>query len=627
MIVLLCAGVHAEDSDVQKRHAFSTRSYRLTQMDLQAGQLHQEVITFGLITIPEVLNLPQPTASADEVRNFIKRSHELLKRFFVESGVRLPPGSLACYDPASFTLAVRTTAETHEMLESLTGVLMDRVPKHLTWMLEIVEAPASVVQESLKEAVGKFDHTEALQKLTAAGKIAVTMRGETKGGVPTTSRQGLRVESASRVPTKLDDASQTERFIGTEFEIDPVLSEAGQMIDFNLRLSHRQASVVPSMKADTGILLADLKSSLMMRSGGTRLLGVWSLDGISESSRAGNMQAAFLRAQIVHLLPSPQPRLEQLLIQHGEVLEPASKQQASASDDQMPAGMIEKRFRVPQDFIQMSSGDNKRVSAKGIPDDPFAANASPTADASPQSHSSRVRVISVEDYFRDQGILFPKGSFARFIRHTREIVVRNLPENVDLVEAFTDSILCCRFPNAVQTTVHILEADAVLLRRLERESALLADHTAFWKALEDEIAKRKARVVRASWIETKGGAQAMFITGIEQAGNRQPEPGQDEEKKKTIASTFSDPGMIGLRLEVDPVLNENGRVDLNIQIENDQLTAGQPAASHEAFCKISTTLQAGVPRLLSLYQPASVPGQTAEVLHAVFIRSDVVRVD
>ena len=85
--------------------------------------------------------------------------------------------------------------------------------------------------------------------------------------------------------------------------------------------------------------------------------------------------------------------------------------------------------------------------------------------------------------------------------------------------------------------------------------------------------------------------------------------------------------MIGLRVEVDPMLGEGGQVDMNIQMENDQITPGQPAASHEAFCKISTTLQSGVPRLLSLYQPASVPGQTAEVLHAVFIRSDVVRVD
>ncbi len=338
------------------------------------------------------------------------------------------------------------------------------------------------------------------------------------------------------------------------------------------------------------------------------------------------MQAAFLRAQIVYLLPSPQPRLEQILIQHGEALEPVDKQQASASADQMPAGMIEKRFRVPRDFLPWFGNQKKGVSSTGVSDDPFAANASPPDDVSPQSLSSRIRVISAEDGFREQGIPFPKGSSATFIRNTREIVVRNLPENVELVEAFTDSILCCRFPNAVQTTVHIIEADAVLLRRLERESALLADHSAIWKALDDEIAKGKARMVRASWIETKGGAQAMFIT-IEQAGNRQREPGQNEEKKKTIASNFSDSGTIGLRVEVDPVLGEGGQVDMNIQFENDQLTPGQPAASQEAFCKISTTLQSGVPRLLSLYQPTSVPGQTAEVLHAVFIRSDVVRVD
>ncbi|MEQ1749413.1 MAG: hypothetical protein ABL974_08325 [Prosthecobacter sp.] len=283
--------------------------------------------------------------------------------------------------------------------------------------------------------------------------------------------------------------------------------------------------------------------------------------------------------------------------------------------------MIEKRFRVPQDFLQMSAPQKKGSNTSGIPDDPFAAN------ASVQSHSLRVRVMSAEDCLRDKGIPFPKGSFARLIRCTGEIVVRNLPQNIDLVEAFTSSTLGCRFPKAIQTTVHLIEADAVLLRRLERESALLADHAAVWKALEDEITKGKARVVRASWIETKPGAQATFTNGIEQAGNRQREQGQDKEKQKTIASTFSDPGMIGLRVEVDPVLNEGGRVDMNIQMENYQLTPGQPAASHEAFYKISTTLQAGVPRLLSIYQPASVPGQTAEVLHAVFIRSDVVRVD
>ncbi len=316
-----------------------------------------------------------------------------------------------------------------------------------------------------------------------------------------------------------------------------------------------------------------------------------------------------------------------MLIQNGEALEPVSKQQASASDDRVPAGMIEKRFRVPRDFMPWFGNQKKEESTHGVPNDPFAADASRPADVSPQSHSSRVRIISAEDGFRDQGIPFPKGSSATFIRRTGELVVRNLPQNVELVQAFTDSIIICRFPTAIQTTVHIIEADAVLMRRLERESALLADHTAFWKALEDGIAKGKARVVRASWIETKPGTQAMFITGIERTGNRQRELGQDKERQKTAASTFSDPGMIGLRVEVDPMLGEGGQVDMNIQMENDQITPGQPAASHEAFCKISTALQAGVPRLLSLHQPASVPGQTTEVLHAVFIRSDVVRVD
>ena len=60
--------------------------------------------------------MPPVNASNGEIEIFLKRSHDVIKDYLIQQGVTLPPGSLASYDPASSTLALRAMAVVHDLV-------------------------------------------------------------------------------------------------------------------------------------------------------------------------------------------------------------------------------------------------------------------------------------------------------------------------------------------------------------------------------------------------------------------------------------------------------------------------------------------------------------------------------
>lgn len=90
-------------------------------------------------------------------------------------------------------------------------------------------------------------------------------------------------------------------------------------------------------------------------------------------------------------------------------------------------------YKVPPDFLSMGGSDAAAPAPASA--DPFAANAGGGAAA-----SGLIQRKSALDILKAQGIPFPEGASAVFNQVTSQLIVKNTQPNLDLVEAFVDSI-------------------------------------------------------------------------------------------------------------------------------------------------------------------------------------------
>lgn len=92
-------------------------------------------------------------------------------------------------------------------------------------------------------------------------------------------------------------------------------------------------------------------------------------------------------------------------------------------------------YKVPPDFESMSSGGGD-ASAPAPPADPFAPGGGAATTA-----TGLTKRQSALEILKGQGILFPEGATAVFNKVTSQLIVKNTQPNLDLVEAFVDSII------------------------------------------------------------------------------------------------------------------------------------------------------------------------------------------
>ena len=93
-------------------------------------------------------------------------------------------------------------------------------------------------------------------------------------------------------------------------------------------------------------------------------------------------------------------------------------------------------YRVPPDFLTIGGGDaGGGGAAPAAAADPFAAQ--PAGGGA----SGLIARKNAKQILEAQGITFPEGSSASFNPATSQLVVRNTQPNMDLVEAFVDTII------------------------------------------------------------------------------------------------------------------------------------------------------------------------------------------
>lgn len=95
-------------------------------------------------------------------------------------------------------------------------------------------------------------------------------------------------------------------------------------------------------------------------------------------------------------------------------------------------------YRVPPDFLSIGGGDaGGGGGAAAAPADPFAAQPGGAAAGG----SALIKRQSALDILKGQGIVFPEGASAVFNPVSSQLIVKNTQPNLDLVEAFVQSII------------------------------------------------------------------------------------------------------------------------------------------------------------------------------------------
>ena len=542
--------------------------------------------------------------------------------------------------------------------------------KYITWTIEIVEAPDSYARASIHEASTISNHHAILESLRAKGKSVVTMQGEAKSGQCISAFHGIK--SNDPVEYSIDDKRRSgfklePQTWGTLFELEPTLAANNRIVDVNFALTHCHKPGVarrePIAEDSTEKIevqwidhpIAMMKSAISMLDGTTQLLGAWALEGETDPARIGLVRAAFLRTHVIKLLPLEEPRVEQILRDNGERFSLTPEVVQRLADPILPNGMETRRFRVPPDFLSLG--------ADPLPlTDPFLASAAARDRLSNQR-------MNVDEILRSQGISFPSGSSAHLHRATSELVVRNTPENLELISAFVD-LGCDDRPKNIALSMHIVQGSAEFVRKLERETMRLPDHSVAWKSIEESVNQGTVKFIRSATLTTKSGqaastesvTQYIVSAGFRQSGNdsiaENSKPEKDASTPGPMAkasvssntdtgrwSTNAEPQPVGLRFEIEPTLGADGwLLDLNLAVNYDfappiQRVTSDPvpegtrrlAAPSTEFRKfetnIFTTLRTGSTRMISVWKPSGTPELDGDVLQALFIRAYIVPVE
>ncbi|CAN5706961.1 hypothetical protein BH11VER1_BH11VER1_12690 [soil metagenome] len=633
-------------ADVADPNAWSVRTYRLPsdQMERDYTSLDK-----GLPPSPAP-NMPAKDASENEVITFLKSSSAFVSKLLTDHGLEIPQGTLFAYDRDSMTLAVRTNARIHRGLAmNEADSLNHYFPQYVAFDLRLLEADAEVIRTAVKQAPLQSDHSAilaGLELLVDQGKAKQleSMRLETRSG----QRADMKRAAIWKQPVEFtidekDNAAvvQETMDVGTKLEIDPVIGPDGQTLDLNLAMTYHYAS--PTLRWEPANLSgprlielqvedthsASLASAITMMDDSTILLGVWALEAVPGAEAPKKLQAAFLRACVVPVLPEFDSRVEQLLKAFGEKIEPtpsgAALKEVEASE--IPPGMMIRTYHVPPDFLS-------------------------TGDAAEPAQDSR-RLLAI-DILRNQGIDFPEHSSAVFVFATSELVVRNTPENLKEVEAFVDSIRN-KAPQILSITLQMVQGNAAYMRKMESDSLPKADHTAAWEAMEAEFVRGNAKLLGTSWMLARSGQKTRVSSGDNRITSTKLKSAGDADDRNAKTPIQGAPlkmsgalesNQIGTVFEVDPVIGPDGvLVDLNYTLSYDYALPGvhhEPAPEagrtlkidapstsfHKVILSSAMTLNDGSTRLVGIWKPKTLgEGQEKDVLQAAFIRVNLIGVE
>ncbi|MBN8419528.1 MAG: hypothetical protein J0L73_11470 [Verrucomicrobia bacterium] len=289
-------------------------------------------------------------------------------------------------------------------------------------------------------------------------------------------------------------------------------------------------------------------------------------------------------------------------------------------------------FHIPPDFL----------SCDIPPDDaPPAAAADPFSDARPAAPEPLPPLKTARQILEAVGIPFPEGASATFSPVTSLLSVTNTLPNLDLVAAYILSITQ-QSPATITCTLTVIEGPGDLIRQASAASSRTTSAAPEFSRLLNLVKNPGSNVliVGDAFLETKSGTRATT-----QAVCDHSYASDLTMDAKSRASITHDTRQIGLVLEWEPTLGaDRTTIESSISIQlhpappaSRQVSITEPASGGTAefpSTDIATahfttgfTSTPGSTKFLGITKPVGTSKQSADILWAVFVTTNVRHVE
>lgn len=578
------------------------------------------------------------------LQKFIEQSHENFSDY-IKDRVQLPDGALVIYDPLTECIAARVTAREHRQFRKLSQMRIRRASSELIIDAWIVEADAKRMRVELRKALSASEHTDFFKTISkweehGNARILQTTRMSAQTGQSVSAESIIDLHE-HEIELRVDQGGvekvvQDQRPVGTIWEVDAVLESNGWVsMQVGLEYHFFEPSVttftLDEKEADelefdlTSYHFSRLSRGILSKNGRVTLVGVWAPSKQAALESGDVLQAAFIRGTGVPAHKNPDRRLLKILEAEGANVTqvPEDRPKYGLGNEELPEGMDLRRYQIPITIHAEEDG------SRDIDPD----TGKPNLGNSPPDFSK-----PAENVFKNKGVKFPEGAYARYFPRFSYLVVCNTLDQLELVEFILDADEHGHVPKSVQMMIHVIEAKRETMTRFMEETRGTLDHGRAWANLIGEVGNPEIKILQTIWVGSINGHRAKLETGQEMAFFSKVDI-EDAGDGKTFR-LLTDRALVGTTIEVDGVVDaDRETINLNSAIEHhfglpkkgmrvpvhktadgtmkiDLATAGlQKVKSSQ-----SNNIRSRAARLLSTWQPSD-PGRelTEDVLQAAIL--------
>jgi hypothetical protein len=288
-------------------------------------------------------------------------------------------------------------------------------------------------------------------------------------------------------------------------------------------------------------------------------------------------------------------------------------------------------FQIPPDFLSCEV-----TTETVVPPDPFATVApatTPAPDAPrPKTPSQILEAV---------GITFPEGASSSFNPLTSLLTVTNTKPNLDLVEAYVES-MHQKAPALVAYTITVIEGPGEVIREANEQASHNPNAAPALATLLDHAKKpgSTVRVVGDAFLETKSGTRAVLEAVCEHSY-----PANFTLDAKSRASVAKETQQIGLHLEIEPTVGADGatiETTLSLALHaapptQRQISVNDPLTGHPAEFPVTDipgtqittglSIRASTTKLIGITKAVGTPQESKDILCAVFLTASLRRVE
>lgn len=510
----------------------------------------------------------------------------------------LPDGTIIEVEIGSGTLVARSTNEGLQRIGHFCDQLCRELPQIISFKLEVFETAVAMEESQLVSLLESEDHeayAAALRKQAASGETKLLDQVQCQG------KLGSRL-----VLTSGKEGTEPQ----LKLEVDPtLLPENIVTLNLHLEVGHTSSEASPgrTFRNEETVI-----SGTAVKSGTSRVIGMWMPWGTERDLT----RVAILKVQVYPPLPEKSHVLETQLRERQGITTATPP-----TEFRVPDGMELRAFHCHANLFNLWSGSRP---VDGAPGDPFA-----TAKQQDADEKSPAPVRPVQEGLKQYGLQFPVGSRAYLHRESRMLVIVNTPDNIEQIEAFTESF-CRARPSILVHELLAVEGNRALMQPLDARADGSTDHSWSWKQAQVLLAKGELKRVSFLRAESNSGQRMSVFSGNTRDDASEKEQGkpssnpedaanEGDKKDEEEAASFG----IGALLEADTILGPDGyTIEAMLNFTQHHVSKNLGAADSKPAQSIftSTTLARGIPRLLLLRKVSDGPTHEKDIMQAVFVR-------